>query len=89
MYMKKLYVVCASAVTNILLSSRLSQTNPFLTYISGVARGGRGGGDRPLVETLPPRPNEITLCTGLWRAAILSPSQPPCSLLSPLAAPSF
>ena len=60
---------------------------------SGVARRGAGG-DRPPGRNSAPScpPNEITLCTdyrGLWRAAILSPSQPPCSPLSPLAAPSF
>ena len=55
-------------------------------------RSQRGqGGDRPLAETLPPLAPKwnYTLYRGLWRAAILSPSQPPCSPLSPLAAPHF
>ena len=57
---------------------------------SGVARGGRG---RPppwqkLCPLSPPKWN-YTLCRGLWRTAILSPSQPPTHLWAPLAAPSF
>ena len=32
--------------------------------------------------------NEMTLCTGVWRAAILSPDQPPLSC-TPLATPHF
>ena len=50
------------------------------------------GGNCPLAETLPPScpPKwNYTLYRGLWRAAILSPSLPPRSLVSPLAAPSF
>ena len=51
------------------------------------------GGHSPLAETLtpllPPKWN-YTLYRGLWRAAILSPSQlPPAHPSAPLAAPSF
>ena len=47
---------------------------------SGVARGGQGG-DRPLWQKLCPPKWNYTLYRGLWRAAILSPGQPP--LLTP------
>ena len=64
-----------------------------LDILSGVARGGAGGQLPPLAETLPPLlpPKwNYTLYRGLWRAAILSPSQPPpCSPLSPPCRPSF
>ena len=56
---------------------------------SGVARGGQGA-TAPLAETLPPLlpPKwNYTLYRGLWRAAILNPSQPPCSPLSPPCRP--
>ena len=53
-----------------------------MNFTSGVARG---AGGLPLAETLPPPPSRdklnYTLYRGLWRAAILSPSQPP--LLTP------
>ena len=52
---------------------------------SGVARGGQGGNRPPWQKLCPPLLPQwnYTLYRGLWRVAILSVGQPPCSPLSP------